>query len=1410
MGVSLLGPVAIDGGSDTLAPRDRVVLAALAMSPREVVTPDRLADALWADDPPATWSKVVQGSMVRIRKALGSGAVRTVSQGYVLDLPDDAIDALRFEELFRRGRELLALHEPDRARYALTQALDLWYGPALADLEGWSPGEAAAGRWEELRQDAEELRVEAALAAGGWREVLTEAGRLVADQPYRENRWALLARAQYQAGRQGEALATLQRARAVLAGELGLDPGPELAALEQSILHQDLRLLPTPDAAQTSVACPYRGLLTYDVDDAERFFGRDVDVQACLDVLTREHVVAVVGPSGSGKSSLVRAGVAARLRHEGRSVTVMTPGPRPVVALERAGGLRRGGVLVVDQLEEVVTLCDDAGERATFLATLAGHAEAGTDLVLTLRADRLGPLSGYPSFARTLERGLHLLGAMGEDDLRSAVEGPARQAGLLLEPGLVDLLVHEVSGEPGALPLLSHALVQTWERREGRTLTVDGYRASGGIQGAVARSAEEVFLGLDDVEKRAARALLLRLVVRVSSGEPTRSRVPRRALAADSSHEEIVEMLVAARLVTSDGESVELAHESLARAWPRLRGWLDADAEGQLILRHLTVAADSWAAMGRPDSELYRGTRLAQALEWHASTSADLTRTERDFLDASETLARAEARSAEERLHEQARSNRRLRGLLAGVVAMLAVALVAGALALRESNRADTQAGVAADQASLATVRELAAASRAAIAEDPQLAVLLALEATAPGVAGAEPVRQAVEALHAAVISSRVDTVFEGRGGSVSYSPDGRFLAHEGQEDTGLVEVIDLATGELALSFPGHDIDVNQVAFGPTGQLATVGDDGALRIWGAESEDLVHELTGEGVVFSPSFSTRGPERFAAVWPDQAVVRVATVGGDGSASVTPLRFGDWVGETHLSPDGRSLAVMVDERAGAVIADASTGEVRHELAGHGSPLQTLGVSPDGRWVVTAAEDGSVQIHDAVTGRSVHRFTDAESAILAVAWSPDARQMAVSEVEGDVRLYDVTPGAVRPNLHLPGGASLPLSLDFSPDGTRLVAGDLAIATATVWDIGITGDAEVMNARGATGAHGVAFGPEGRLFAVGKGASVAVYDDRGGDDPASRLRAPGVAARTESPFRSLGISPDGGAVGIAHSGSGAVVWDTAEGERLFATPAAPAPEGYRTRPSFGADGEPAVVSSAQAVEVYSLDGEVAARLPAPAKHGFRDAVLSPDGDLVAVLQYRIGRTVRAGLPNDPLIVNTGITPRPVSMEVVWWDWRSDEVLRTTPAPTGHDPRFSPDGSLLAIPHVGGPTPLIDVASGEVAFELEGHPAGVIDVAFSPDGSRIASGGLEGSTIVSDAADGSPLLELPASESEVSSVAFSPDGRHLATDSIGDDVVRVWTLDMAELREIAADQVARDLTAAECRQYLHRACGAG
>ena len=532
VGIAVLGPVRVED-HEALGPRDRVVLAALALRRGEAVSAEQLADALWGERPPASWAKVVQGCVVRLRKLVGAAAIVTEPEGYRLVLPVDEVDAQRFEHLVQRSRELLTLGEPERAAHVVSEALALWRGPALAELDGWSPARIEAARLEDLRLDAQEVLVDAALGAGRYREVLAEAQARVGEAPLRERRWALLARAQYQAGRQGEALRTLHQARTVLAVELGVDPGPDLVALEAAILRQDPSLAAEVALPEPSATCPYLGLVPYDVADADGFFGRDTDVTACLRRLADVGVLAVVGPSGSGKSSLVRAGVAAALARDGQRVLVVTPDARPTDALTVLPDTGPAPVLVVDQCEEAVALCDDPGEQARFFARLAAHAERGP-LVVALRADRLGELSAHPLFARLIEPGMYLLGAMGEADLRTAIEAPARQAGLLFEPGLVELLVQDVEGEPGALPLLSHALRTTWERREGRTLTVDGYRATGGIRGAVAQSAEALYQQVPADQQTLVRDMLLRLVAPSPDGEPVRNRLPRRVVATDT------------------------------------------------------------------------------------------------------------------------------------------------------------------------------------------------------------------------------------------------------------------------------------------------------------------------------------------------------------------------------------------------------------------------------------------------------------------------------------------------------------------------------------------------------------------------------------------------------------------------------------------------------------------------------------------------------------------------------------------------------------------------------------------------------------------------------------------------------------------------------------------------------------
>ena len=354
MSIGVLGPLSHGGTAAAFGRRDRAVLTALAMFVGEAVSADRLADAVWGDSPPPTSHKALQGCVVRLRRALGADSIETSAQGYRLAMAAEEVDSQRFERMVTRGREQLALGEPERTAYMLGQALDLWRGRAFEEIESWDLAAVEAARLEKLRLEAEELRVEACLRTGRHLAVLADAEGMVRAAPMRERRWTLLALAQYQGGQQTEALRTISRVKSLLADRLGLDPGPELAALEQAMLRHDPSLISRGELP-TSGSCPYPGLSPYDVDDFESFFGRDDDVQACLDLLNSGSSLAVVGPSGSGKSSLVRAGVAASIQrgragghhhHPGRAPdAVAGGGGRRGPAIGSPGRPVRGGLL---------------------------------------------------------------------------------------------------------------------------------------------------------------------------------------------------------------------------------------------------------------------------------------------------------------------------------------------------------------------------------------------------------------------------------------------------------------------------------------------------------------------------------------------------------------------------------------------------------------------------------------------------------------------------------------------------------------------------------------------------------------------------------------------------------------------------------------------------------------------------------------------------------------------------------------------------------------------------------------------------------------------------------------------------------------------------------------------------------
>ena len=373
------------------------------------------------------------------------------------------------------------------------------------------------------------------------------------------------------------------------------------------------------EASDVVTACPFKGLASFDVEDAAFFFGRERLVAEMAARLAGAPLLGVVGASGSGKSSAVRAGLVAGLAagalpgSERWARVLLRPGEHPMATLERRDAPRSTEqgrrLLVVDQFEELFTLCRDEAERAAFVAAIVAAAEGDTAVVVAVRADYYARCARYPALARLLAANHVLVGPLQRAELRRAIELPSQRAGLRIEPELVDRLLADVELEPGALPLLSTALFELWERRDGRLLSLAGYERSGGVRGAVARLAETAYARLDPAQQAIARRILLRLAGEDAGGGAVRRRVALDELEAD--HDEavgdVLDVLAASRLVMVSAGTAEVAHEALLREWPRLRDWLEEDAEGRRLHHHLATAAREWHAGGRDPGELLAG-----------------------------------------------------------------------------------------------------------------------------------------------------------------------------------------------------------------------------------------------------------------------------------------------------------------------------------------------------------------------------------------------------------------------------------------------------------------------------------------------------------------------------------------------------------------------------------------------------------------------------------------------------------------------------------------------------------------------------------------------------------------------------------------------------------------------------------
>ena len=1042
MEVRVLGALTLDDGRIPLAPRDRAVMAALTVRLGEPLSAASLAAALWGDGPPPSWPHVVPGCIMRLRRLIAPAQIETTPLGYRLVPEHVEVDAERFERLVELGAQQLELGEPERAAHTFTEALALWRGEPYVELPDWEPAQIASGRLEEMRLGVEELLLDARLQAGQVQDVAALARARVAEAPLRERRWVVLGVAQYRQGRQADALATVRRARGLLAAELGLDPCTELAELEQAILRQDPALLSDRVFRAASPECPYFGLPPAGVGDAERYFGREQELSGALRALEEHGVLLVAGSSGVGKSSFVRAGIGAHYIAHGREVVIVTPGEHPIDALRNVDFTAGKSLLIVDQCEQAFA-ADDPAEIRDFFDALSQMAFRGI-LVVAIRADRLGDLADHEGFAQIIQSHLLMVTALSPDGLRTVIERPAEQAGLILEPGLVEILVRDADGR--TLPLLSHALRQVWSRREGRVLTVEAYRASGEIDGAVAKTAEEVFATLSEEGVRLLRDILLRLVEASPDGAVISRRVERTRIAIDDAHAKIVDRLADARLLTTDEESVQLSHEALAREWPRLKEWLADDVEGQRIMRHLGSAAAAWDAMGRPDSELYRGSRLTTAQHWRDTVDPALTAVEREFLDASSANETAGLAAAQGQLRKERRMVRRLSWMSAGAAGLAIVAVTAGILAGLQANLAATAA----------EARHVAARAL----DEPHLdrALLLAVEATRLW-DSSETRLNLVRVISRAPRLTSIIHIPEDEVAalSMSLSEDGtRASVIDNDQGVSGVRLFDLdARTQLGEYSPpagnvvtsAIDPVTGAVVFSETSEpflrtgsldLADAGRSGVTTYEGVDrtAEDV--EFSVDGSLFAALAPAGQPGRVALWWGAKGNL-TGPIFLDLDVNF-PDPFSDQVfnfSAVKFSPDG--LRMYVSGSRTTIVLETATGEELHRIAGNG----ILAISPDGSRIAVRDGARAVRIVDP-TGVAAPTTVSLSSFPWAADFDPGSPQLAIAGA--GVVVASTTTGKITETLVGPDGWVT--AAEFRPTGELVTAGiDGAIIT---WNLG------------------------------------------------------------------------------------------------------------------------------------------------------------------------------------------------------------------------------------------------------------------------------------------------------------------------------------------------------------------------
>lgn len=1181
---------------------------------------------------------------------------------------------------------------------------------------------------------------------------------------------------------------------------------------------------------------PYKGLRAFRDFDADDFFGRDALIDDLLMALTRHNVVAVVGPSGSGKSSVVRAGLIPELRAQAANgshqwlMTDMFPGSHPFEELEAAllkvavdrpsnllseladeGGLLRITkrilpsedttlLLVIDQFEEMFSTVTSEATRRMFIdniVAVAGDERSRVKVVLTLRADFLDRPLTYHPFSEVVGRGLVTVGPPGRDGLAQAISAPARAVGVDVEPGLIGRIVSDLENQPGALPMLQFALTELFANREGPFLTIAKYEAMGGVRRALGSRAEELYAEMSESVREGVRQIFLRMVTVTEENRATRRRVTQaelRSLSIDQSAiDQVLDRFGSLRLIAFDRDPItrsptaELAHEAILDEWKRLREWVEEYRESLVVARQISGLTQEWVMSGHDPSFLLRGSRLRQAEDWLASTDLAHTDEEKVFIQASLDLEEAEDRAAR---HRRRRTIVALAGGLALVSLLAIVAIV--------------QRDVAEHEALRARVRELAVASGSHIEQNPELALLVAVEAFDESIrADGEPMVEAASAVARAIQDWRLIGRYpSGEEFLPVASPGGSLIATASVQSSADVDLLDTG-GSAVRTLVGPDhlgVVASAGEFHPAEDTIAIIyalsegphsgglPDGVAEVVVFDTKDGTalqqFDLNGgaSGVGFSPS-----GERLAVS--SGQVVQIF----DWDESVEVSRFDSSanVGQPYFLDDSRILIPV--EGSGFATYTIDDGQLIDEIPLANLSLITAADNNRSRLAYRAGD--RIGVLDLSTGDKV--FDSQAPGVTALALNPDGSRLAYSGFDSNI--YVVPIEGEEAGLELTGTLANVYALNFIDSDRLLSYGEDAL----LWDVSPTGPDELNAIDLAETPYGFQVSPDMDLLSYYVSANLGA-DPSG--DPADGVRLVDLVSGSETlvveqeimtikaGYRQ--VSPDFTMVGSLTQGGVSTVrrlpsWDVI---RRF--------EDCRSPIALTSDNSRVLLTGWACAGTAPTEGLTESKV-----------VEMDSGEPIITIPFQ---TIWSAAFNPPGFSEAGrylVATDQLTVEI--WDLVTQESIGSLPAselgnvanpmlvafdPTG---RYIVGGTtsgtvwVLDMERVVGGAGMVDA----IVFSRQAHVGATPGPALNADG-VVATVGFDGMVKLWDLDSEDLLLEFEA-DIFAPLVRFTPDGTHLLYPH-GSSIRRI-PVDSSELRALAGQLLTRDFLPDECSRYARQ-----